>query len=116
MLWEILVPTTSNDGRKYLVEYHRQWDRLVEQLAGGLTIHPIARGVWVSASSGENAQVFREHMIPVRIACTEAVIRRIMKLTLAYYDQQAIMAYQVSTRCLLLRAPRKKKRKRRPQC
>ena len=37
-LWEVLVPTVSNSGRPFTVRHHRQWDAMVKQIAGGMTL------------------------------------------------------------------------------
>jgi len=54
-LWEILVPTISNDGK---------------QVAGGLTITPPVKGQWI----GFNKDLFTERNIPVRIMCNKVMI------------------------------------------
>lgn len=97
-LWEILVPTISRTtGKPYRTRYHRVWDSKVRSIAGGLTIfHPVI-GQWVSP----DGELFTERMIPVRIACTEEQIRAIMDLTAKFYDQLAVMAYKISTQCII---------------
>ena len=97
-LWEILVPTVRRIGGKpYRTRFHRVWDSHVREVTGGLTILPPARGQWV-APDGE---LFKERMIPVRIACTEAQINLIVDVTLKYYDQLAVMAYRISDKVIL---------------
>ena len=98
-LWEILVPTTNNAGKPYRVRYHRVWDAKVREITGGLTVMPVANGQWTAP----DGTVYRERMIPVRIACTESQIRAIMQLTLEYYDQEAVMVFHLSNRTLTLR-------------
>ena len=102
LLWEILVPTTK-DGKPIRTRYHRVWDEKVRKITGGLTILQPAKGQWI-APDGE---LFTERMIPVRIAGSREQILKIMELTLAYYDQQAIFAYKVSDEVLLLRGESK---------
>lgn len=97
-LWEILVPTVRANGRPYRVRFHRVWDRRVRLITGGLTIFQPAVGQWRSPEG----VVFQERMIPVRVACTEEQMQDIMALTLQYYEQEAVMAYQVSSKCLFL--------------
>jgi len=92
-LWEILVPNFSNEGVKYHIEFHRKWDESVRQIAGGLTILRRAKGHWVNPEG----KVFVEEMIPVRIYCTEDEIDRIMDHTIKYYDQEAVLAYEISS-------------------
>ena len=102
-LWEILVPTekrvpegpTSN--LYYTTRFHRVWDAKVREMTGGLTIMQPIRGEWVS----EDAKLYRERNIPVRIVCTRDQINAIVDMTLVYYDQLAVMAYKVSDEVIL---------------
>ncbi len=96
-MWEILVPTTRADGRPYRTRYHRVWDEKVRAITGGLTVLPVVRGQWVSP----NKQLFTERMIPVRIATSRENIEKIADMTMAYYEQQAVMAYRVSDEVIL---------------
>jgi hypothetical protein len=96
-LWEILVPTMRNNGKPYSTRYHRVWDSRVRKISGGLTICPPSKGQWVSPSG----LLFRERMIPVRILATRDQIEEIVKMSLVYYDQEAVFAYQVSTNIML---------------
>lgn len=91
-LWEILVPTISNEGKPYRTRYHRVWDKKVREISGGLTIFRPAKGQWVNSKG----KLFEERMIPVRIACTEDDIDSIINLTMKYYNQEAVMSYQIS--------------------
>jgi hypothetical protein len=93
-LWEIFVPTIRNDGVPYRTRFHRVWDAKVRKIAGGLTIFTPAKGQWISPTG----DLFHERMIPVRIACTEDQIDQILKMTREYYDQEAVMAYQISSK------------------
>jgi hypothetical protein len=98
-LWEIFVPTIRPDGKPYRTRYHRVWDDKVRKISGGLTIYPPAKGQWVSPTG----ELFKEKMIPVRIACTEEQISSIMEITLTYYSQEAVLAYRISDKVLLLK-------------
>lgn len=102
-LWEILVPTVRNDGRPFRTRYHRVWDKKVEAISGGLTIHPPGKGYWLHEGQSQ-----RERMIPVRIMCTREQIDRIVDLTLEYYEQVAVMAYRVSDEIILKHRTEKK--------
>jgi hypothetical protein len=95
-LWEILVPTVSNEGKPYRTRYHRVWDAKVRAITNGLTICPPVKGQWVS-----DGNLFRERMIPVKIACTREQIDVIINMTMKYYDQLAVMAYRVSNLCII---------------
>lgn len=43
-MWEILVPTKSNEGKPFRTRYHRVWDAKVREISGGLTILPVVKG------------------------------------------------------------------------
>lgn len=90
-LWEILVPREM-DGREIEHEYHWRWDEQVRATSGGLTVLKTALGTWTDAGG----TVFNERMIPVRIACTEPQIQKIIKFTLQHYKQKSVMAYRLS--------------------
>lgn len=100
MLWEILVPTQTNDGRPIRVRQHREWDSRVRRISGGLTILPPAKGQWV-APDGE---LFKERMIPVRIVCSRQEIEKIIDMTMKFYDQYAVLAYKLSEEVILKHA------------
>lgn len=91
-LWEILVPRCSNKGVEYPVDYHRQWDEKVRAIAGGITILKPAKGQWINPQGILSS----EEMIPVRILCDESGIDKIIELTLEHYDQEAVLAYEIS--------------------
>jgi len=99
-LWEILVPCLRNN-RPVSVKHHREWDKYVRNLSGGLTIYRPAKGQWVDSATNE---LYDERVIPVRIACTEKQIVQIIKFTIRHYNQLAVMAYLVSNRVLIIHA------------
>lgn len=96
-MWEILVPTISNDGKPFRTRYHKVWDKKVREIAGGLTILKPVLGQWVSP----NEDLFKERMIPVRIFCSREDIEKIIDYSIVYYKQEAIMAYCISTECIV---------------
>lgn len=99
-LWEILVPIADNLGNEFAVSHHQTWDQQVHQITGGLTIMRTAKGQWHDSEG----KLFAEKVIPVRVACSEENIRTIMDITLQHYGQLAVMAYQVSTRVIIIEA------------
>jgi len=99
-LWEILVPTVRNDGRPFRLKYHRVWDEKVRAITGGITILQPVKGSWKSA----DGQFFNERMIPVRIACSEEQMDKIIAITMNYYEQLAVMAYRISNHCIIRHA------------
>jgi hypothetical protein len=96
-LWEILVPTVSNEGKPYRTRYHRVWDARVRALTNGLTILTPAKGQWISPEG----QLYCERMIPVRVLCTKTDIEKIIDFSMVYYDQLAILAYKISDEVIL---------------
>jgi len=101
-LWEVLVPTMFNDGRPVKVAYHREWDKKVMEISGGLTIMKPSYGKWASTKGIEYA----ERMIPVRIVCTEEQAEEIVQMTMDHYEQLAIMAFRVSNSVIYEKAPK----------
>lgn len=97
-MWEILVPASLKKVR-FTYAHHKEWDEFVKVVAGGLTVMRGAKGEWISPSG----ELFRDRMIPVRISCTEDDIREIIKFTIKHYDQEAVLAYEVSENVLLIR-------------
>jgi hypothetical protein len=98
-MWEVLVPTIRRtDGKPIRTRYHRVWDQKVRAITGGLTILAPAKGQWISKSG----DLYQERMIPVRIAATRAQIDQILNMTMAYYDQLAVLCYRVSDEVILL--------------
>lgn len=99
-LWEILVPTVRQDGTPIRTRFHRVWDAKVRDITGGLTILPVAKGQWTAP----DGKLFSERMIPVKIAATRSQIERIIDMTIAYYEQLAIMAHKVSDEVIIREA------------
>ena len=97
-LWEILVPTMRNDGRPIRTRFHRVWDEKVRSISGGLTILPPTIGQWIDP---EDETLFKERMIPVRILCTREEMSEIVDMSLKYYEQKAILAYELSNNYIL---------------
>ena len=96
-VWEILVPCTKPNGRPNRTRFHRVWDEKVRCITGGLTICTPTKGQWISPAGN----VIAERMIPVRIICTRNQIEEIIDMTLSYYEQEAILAYRISTEVIL---------------
>lgn len=99
MLWEIFVPTISNEGKPFRTRHHKVWDQRVRTIAGGLTIYKPSKGQWIDTNTDT---LYEERMIPVRIACNEDQIRKIMELTAKHYNQIDVMAYKISDTVLFL--------------
>lgn len=98
-LWEIMVPTISNDGKPFRTRHHKVWDKRVRVISGGLTIFKPSKGQWIDKKTDK---LFEERMIPVRIACNEKEIVKIMEITKQHYNQIDVLAYEISTRVLFL--------------
>ena len=96
-MWEILVPTISNEGKPFRTKYHRIWDNKVQDISGGLTILNPTKGKWISPAG----DLFHERMIPVRIIANRDEIEKIIDITMEYYGQLAILAYKISSEVIL---------------
>lgn len=96
-MWEILVPTVSSEGKPFRARYHRVWDAKVRDLSHGLTILNPVKGQWMN----QNGELFTERMIPVRIMCRKQDINKIIDFTMEYYEQDAVLAYMISSDCIL---------------
>src|SRR3989442_1195654 len=96
-LWEILVPVTYVGLGPIRKKHHKRWDAKVSKIAGGLTLFKPKKGRWLSGS-----KLFKEKMIPVRIAATENEMRKIAKFTAKHYHQKAIMYYLVSDTVMIV--------------
>lgn len=103
ILWEIMVPASNHSGQ-FPYEHHKRWDEFVLTQAGGLTIFRGAKGKWISSYG----RLFKDRMIPVRIACNREAIDRIMQFTLEHYKQEAVFCYAVSETVLIKYADTKK--------
>jgi len=94
-LFEILVPTLYGDTERPIrTVHHRNWDKYVMSLSGGITILQPGRGKWISETT---TNLIAEKVIPVRVMCTPAIMDRIIAFTLTHYRQQAVMYYVVSS-------------------
>lgn len=110
-LWEILVPYKMGEHdnsdpslpkrkRTIPVPYHQVWDDFVRKTTGGLTIHRAARGQW----EDREGKLYKEIMIPVRIACTQDQIKQIAEFTVQHYKQKAVFVTLVSEKTLIFYA------------
>lgn len=97
-MWEILVPTVRNCGKPFRTRYHRVWDKKVREISGGLTIMSPVKGQWVNP----DGVLFAERMIPVRIMCDDEKIKKIIDMTIKYYNQEAVLAYKVASDVMLV--------------
>lgn len=104
-LWEILVPTFMN-GHPCRTRHHKEWDKLVRKISGGLTLLKPAKGQWINQEDG---QLHEERVIPVRISCSKKNIQTIIEFTSRHYNQIMVMAYRVSDDVLFFKNPNFKK-------
>lgn len=101
LLWEILVPTQMNNPAKFAtIHHHKEWDKKVRKISDGLTILAPAKGQWID---GETKALYEERVIPVRIACSEDEINKIIDMTIQHYRQEAVMAYLISSKVIIKR-------------
>ena len=92
-LFEILIPCQTNEGKPIRTRKHKEWNRRARRITGGgLTVLPSAKGQWVSPSG----EMFDERMLPVRIIATYSQMESIDAMTAKFYEQEAILFYQIS--------------------
>ncbi len=96
-LWEILVPASNNKDQNFSYEHHKEWDAFVKKITGGVTIMKPAKGEWLSPTG----KLYVDRMIPCRIVCTEEQISEIIDFTIEHYNQEAVLAYRISTKVIL---------------
>ena len=116
VLYEVLVPTMWGYPvvKPIRTRHHKNWDKEVIKITGGMTILKPAQGRWV-----DEGVEYPERVIPVRVMCEEggesvpvwengiimahtlpqwdkSQIEKIVNLTLKHYRQKAVMYYVVS--------------------
>ena len=119
ILYEILVPTIYGDTMKPIrTAHHKEWDKYIQSITGGLTILSSARGKWT-----HEGVEYPEKVIPVRVMVEEEApyihhwlesmgdgehedrekiiydrsqINKIVQFTLSHYRQKAVMYYLIS--------------------
>ena len=91
-LWEVLVPCMMNN-KPVRTKHHKEWDKVVRKITGGLTISAPSRGQWVDPNT---KILHEERVIPVKIACDEKGLGKILEFTKKHYKQIAVFAYKVS--------------------
>lgn len=96
-LYEILVPASNNKDMKFSYEHHKQWDAFVMGVAKGVTILKTGKGQWVSP----DGKLYKDKIIPCRIACTPEQIDKIIDFTIEHYKQEAVMAYCISEEVII---------------
>ena len=57
---------------------------------------PVAKGQWLLKE-----ELFEERMIPVRLIATREQIEDIVKMTMVYYEQLAVLAYKIADDVIL---------------
>lgn len=95
-LYEILVPTMM-DGKPIRTRHHKEWDKFVRRLSGGLTVLHPAKGQWITPEGS----LCEERVIPVKIVCTSDDIEKIIEHTLRHYRQHTVLAYELSSNVIL---------------
>jgi hypothetical protein len=79
--------------------HHKKWDERIQAISGGMTILSSARGKWTF-----QGVEYPEKVIPVRIMCSEAQMKRIVQITIEHYRQKAVMYYVLSNQVFVVNA------------
>ena len=97
-IYEILVPTIYGDTMKPIrTKHHKEWDKRVMKITGGLTILSAAKGKWTHEGTE-----YPEKVLPVRIMCLAHQMNDIGNMTLAHYRQKAVLYYKISDEAHLI--------------
>ena len=96
-IWEILVPTVMNN-KPVRTKHHKEWDKYVRSLSGGLTILQTSKGQWI-----DEGKIFYDRIIPVRVYCSRKHIEKIVDFTIKHYRQISVMAYKISNEVIIKR-------------
>ena len=99
-LWQILVPCVSNEGKPFRTKHHKEWDRQVRMVTGGLTIFPPVKGQWIDDQTGN---LYIERMIPVNIVANDHQMKEIAYRTAKHYNQLAVLYFLVSEQAIIFR-------------
>lgn len=97
-LWQIMVPCNYNDGKPVRTRHHREWDKRVRKITGGLTILTPSKGQWVDPSDGH---LYVDRVIPVNIIATAADMDKIADITIKHYKQLAVMYFKLSDTAII---------------
>lgn len=105
-LYEILVPCTWNDGTPVRTRHHKEWDKRVRKITGGMTVLRPGKGQWVHEND-----LYEERVIPVRLFCFQSDMEEVANVTIQHYEQEAVMYYQLSDWALIQSATDKQREK-----
>ncbi len=98
-LYEILVPTTFEDTKTPVrLRHHKEWDKVVKKVSGGLSIFRPIKGVWISSVDGKEIV---DRMIPVRFTSTKNQALKILDFTKLHYRQICCMMYKISDEVII---------------
>lgn len=92
LLWEVLVPTFMN-GKPIKTKHHKQFDKMVRKISGGLSIFLPIKGQWFHPDSNE---LISERMIPVRFMATREEMDKVALFTVKHYCQHSVLVYKIS--------------------
>jgi hypothetical protein len=92
-MWQIMIPCNFNSGKPVRTRHHKEWDKRVNKITGGLTILPPSKGMWVDKDTND---LYKERMIPVNIIATESQMQKIADITIQHYRQLAVMYFKIS--------------------
>lgn len=95
-VWKLMVPTVSNDGKPFTTRMHKEWDKHICRLAGGMTILRPVFGKWI-----HQGKAYQERNIPVEVVCTRKELTEILEFTKSFYNQEAVLAVKISDEAII---------------
>lgn len=99
-LWQVLVPCNFNNGKPVRTRHHREWDKRVRKITGGLTILTPGKGQWVDPVDN---RLYLDRIIPVQVIATDQEIAQIAAITCQHYRQLACFYFLVSDQVQIFR-------------
>jgi len=97
-LWEIMIPKNIDKHTIFHVSSHRQWNKYVEELTGGMVFFSNLDRRWISSTK---TSPYFDNKIPVRIFCSKEQMDKIIDFTMQHYDQKHVIAYELSNNIIL---------------
>jgi hypothetical protein len=90
-LYDITLPVRTNDGMYTYAEQHGKWQSKALEIAGGFTEFAAA-----DSTGKDGDKVFRDRVIPYRVACEPAQWQKLLDEAFAlFHDQLAIFDCQI---------------------
>lgn len=92
-LYRLFIPAQSNQGEAFSQETNDKFLEEVAKIAGGYTIQP---NVVIGGYLNSEGKLINENMNQLEIAGTPFQLQQVATLARQMFDQESIMAYEIS--------------------